>query len=591
MIRFLLLTFILQLVLMPLHSQEVRLGLPEGHNVPVHNAIYSPDGKYIVSYDEQHVIIWNAKLGKAIGKFNPFNEYIEKIQFSQNSKTLLIVASNSFMLIEVISGKIITESKNWLFYINAELCADNKHVLLVLHSSIPSKKSKIVLFNIESGNYNTLVRDSDTEITAEFCHLHNKVLGVLPKKNTIKLWDIPNTNSDISIKNLKNNVNTAKVSPDGKYLIVVYNDASIQIWDIEDKKLVLENNTADLNLKYCSLSNDNSKFVIARENSAVFYDMQNIKDTFYIDGDFSNLNELCFLKDNNTIVFCFDDGEVECWDFSEKIKLRTFKVQLEGPYIRYSINVNIGLVITSGSNDRSPKIWDLNTGKLLNTLVGHSDFIESMNFSNDNKFLVTTSADSKIIIWDLRTGEKLQSLSTKITPIGWNAYQSELRNIFVIASDTNNLISIRNLRNGNIFKPNTKIAPSYNTKSYDWELSSDYRRLLIYSQDESNIIELWDVFSGVLIATISGEEQSFQFAGFSKDDKLLVTVGKVCNNEDINTLNCNFISCIKIWDALTGEFLFKLPNINYTIEFVDFIQNNKALITSSIILPENWTTG
>ncbi|MBP7077184.1 MAG: hypothetical protein KBB11_09080 [Bacteroidales bacterium] len=89
------------------------------------------------------------------------------------------------------------------------------------------------------------------------------------------------------------------------------------------------------------------------------------------------------------------------------------------------------------------------------------------------------------------------------------------------------------------------------------------------------------MFSGVLIATISGEEQSFQFAGFSKDDKLLVTVGKVCNNEDINTLNCNFISCIKIWDALTGEFLFKLPNINYTIEFVDFIQNNKALITSS----------
>ncbi len=46
-------------------------------------------------------------------------------------------------------------------------------------------------------------------------------------------------------------------------------------------------------------------------------------------------------------------------------------------------------------------MWDLNTGELLYTLFGHSDFVHTVAISNDNARLVTGSNDKTAKIWDL----------------------------------------------------------------------------------------------------------------------------------------------------------------------------------------------
>ena len=49
----------------------------------------------------------------------------------------------------------------------------------------------------------------------------------------------------------------------------------------------------------------------------------------------------------------------------------------------FSVNFSSdNLKIVSGSNHKSIKIWDAQTGQLLNTLIGHSDYVLSVAFSN-----------------------------------------------------------------------------------------------------------------------------------------------------------------------------------------------------------------
>ena len=66
------------------------------------------------------------------------------------------------------------------------------------------------------------------------------------------------------------------------------------------------------------------------------------------------------------------------------------------------------VVSGSGGYDNTIKVWDLNTGKLLSTLKGHNDHIYSVAISPDNTKIVSGSYDNTIKVWDLNTGKLLR---------------------------------------------------------------------------------------------------------------------------------------------------------------------------------------
>jgi WD40 repeat protein len=56
-------------------------------------------------------------------------------------------------------------------------------------------------------------------------------------------------------------------------------------------------------------------------------------------------------------------------------------------------------VLASGSWDNTIRLWDIDSGKCLNTLSGHSGVIYSTAFSPDGQILVSGSADTSVKIW------------------------------------------------------------------------------------------------------------------------------------------------------------------------------------------------
>ncbi|TVQ45181.1 MAG: WD40 repeat domain-containing protein, partial [Gloeocapsa sp. DLM2.Bin57] len=55
--------------------------------------------------------------------------------------------------------------------------------------------------------------------------------------------------------------------------------------------------------------------------------------------------------------------------------------------------------LASGSWDKTLKIWHVETGKLIRTLTGHSNWVNSVNYSPDGRFLASGSRDNTIRIW------------------------------------------------------------------------------------------------------------------------------------------------------------------------------------------------
>ncbi|MCH8964434.1 MAG: PD40 domain-containing protein, partial [Planctomycetes bacterium] len=81
-----------------------------------------------------------------------------------------------------------------------------------------------------------------------------------------------------------------------------------------------------------------------------------------------------------------------------------------GAYLILAVFSPDGRRIVSASGDRTALVWDVETGRELIALIGHTSRISSAAFSPDGQRIVTASDDSTARVWDSETGRELHVL-------------------------------------------------------------------------------------------------------------------------------------------------------------------------------------
>jgi len=198
--------------------------------------------------------------------------------------------------------------------------------------------------------------------------------------------------------------------------------------------------------------------------------------------------------DNDTMVSGSDDKTIRIWKISTGETLNIINVNAVVNVVRvFSIEYK-QIVCGNVGTSNNLKIYNYNTGDLIQTLSGHTSTVNSIEILSE-QCMASGGGDKSVIIWDL------SSYSIKYNLVGhtFSVYCIKRLSSNLIASgDFNGLIIVWNWLNGNQISKLTGHSIRLELNSLDLY---DEQTLISGSWDKT--VKFWNITDGTLIRSIN----------------------------------------------------------------------------------------
>jgi WD40 repeat protein len=222
-----------------------------------------------------------------------------------------------------------------------------------------------------------------------------------------------------------------------------------------------------------------------------------------------------FSPDGKWIVTSSRDKTVRIWDANTGRLLRTLTGHQE--MVRGAHFSPDGKLIGSASDDRTARLWDTTTGNLLRELKGHEGQVRDLAFSPDGKFVVTASGDKTARIWDVAMGREVRVLRGHEDLVRQAVYSADGKFIVTASNDrTARIWEAATGREAQVFK-------GHNERVWSAAFSPDGKFVATGAGDQ--LIRIWDVQTGIEEFELPGHTDTPYNVVYSRDGKRLLSAG------------------------------------------------------------------
>jgi WD40 repeat protein len=204
------------------------------------------------------------------------------------------------------------------------------------------------------------------------------------------------------------------------------------------------------------------------------------------------VKRLALTADGKYAVSASADHTLKLWDVESGRELRT----LVGHYSVSGVALTAdGRLVVSASADKTLKVWDAKSGRELHTLAGHSSGVNAVAITADGKRAVSASADKTLKVWDAESGRELHTLAGHSS--GVNAVAITANGKRAVSASEDQTLKIWDVESGH----ELLTLYGHSGSVYRVAITADGTRALSASIDET--LKLWDVESGRELRTLA----------------------------------------------------------------------------------------
>lgn len=227
-----------------------------------------------------------------------------------------------------------------------------------------------------------------------------------------------------------------------------------------------------------------------------------------------------------------------------------------------------GDFVASSSRDKTVRVWDAATGKIVWILNRHANQVESVSIDPYDKLIATADSDGLIIIWDPKTGEELKRLDP--LGVGFNniAFGPEGESILAAGEDGRACIWEFNKSDqlGKCFEHTSRDSKGNPFGLNSAVFSPDGKYIATGSGDKTAII--WEVKTGKSVKELTHPDSILNLEFNKADSGILVTA---CKD-----------GVVRIWDTTNWSMISELRGHKGNVNCAKFNLKGDRLVTSSI---------
>lgn len=275
-------------------------------------------------------------------------------------------------------------------------------------------------------------------------------------------------------------------------------------------------------------------------------------------GHTGGLTDASFSRDGRRLVTASEDRTARVWD-TRTGRLLALLNGHSGSVLSATFSPD-GQRILTASNDGTAGIWNADSGMLLFLLKGHEMPVWTARYSADGRRIVTASSDRTARTWDADTGAPLAVLQGHIDSVGAANYSIDSRRIITASYD----------RTARVWDADSgkelALLMGHSDRVATAIFAPDGRRVITTSYDKT--ARIWDASSGQALVRLLGHGDRVGSVSYSPDGRRIVT-----GSHD---------KTARVWDAETGSLLHLLEGHRGTITSVKFSPDGRRIVTGSL---------
>lgn len=529
-------------------EREPHLYFPTGHYMAgIESIVYSPDGQFIATCGGNLIVIWNVKTGKEMKKiedsanfiiYSPDGKYIASLDYYGVIKIWDVFIEKEIKRIETnrklsSSSEILYNSDGSCVVLKTEdsvdifdLISDKKNIFFEFEKN--NKNSKILSLYYES-NDRCLICISENE----------DCVNILDVQTRKKICELEESRYIFYEK--------MRFSPNGKY-ISGYTTRSdnycLELWSVETGKKIkrLSNNSSLKTFSYSS----NSEYIIASfySDCIILYNTRTGEEKFKIQFPDSFIYIISCSPNNDFFAFQEDYDKISIYDLTTGHYVKGFEYFFAPGLIHLDVSPN-GKNFASGSDySHNVKIWNIETGTLVNELEGHTDTILSITYSPDGRYIASGSRDGTVRLWCALTGKELKKFFGHKYGTVVSAFSTNGKFLFVnpFSSNDGETSKIWDIETGKeVVVDGLGCFLGYNES-----------KSLCCFRGENSTVRIYNTLTGKIVSILRGHADLVDSVSYSPDDKYVATSDG---------------EAIRIWEIKTGREIKKLNTCTWVKGF------------------------